>query len=103
MVFPSGSFAIPMRLEKKGMASLKLPKFPNKSPLSIKNCLFSGREISKRVRLVMMSSTSTFEKSGLRVTSKFKLFPTGIFKSPPILALSTLGFPVKSFDAIPLT
>ena len=31
----------------------------------------------------MTSSTSTLEKSGLRVTSKFKPVPTAILRSPP--------------------
>ena len=83
LLVPLESFAIPIRLEKKGIASLLLPKFPNKSRLSIKNCLFSGRDISNRVRLVMMLSTSTFEKSGFKVISRLSPFPTGIFMSPP--------------------
>ncbi|MBT8314595.1 MAG: hypothetical protein KJP26_09065, partial [Maribacter sp.] len=57
MVLPAVSCAIPIRLEKKGLASRLPPKLPKRTLLSIKNCRFSGRETSKRVRLVMMSST----------------------------------------------
>ena len=42
-------------------------------------------EISKRVRLVTCSSTSTCEKSGFTVRSRFIPFPTEIFASPPTL------------------
>ena len=99
MVFPSASLAIPMRREKKGTASLLPPKFLKRSPLSIKNCLFSGSEISNRVKLVIKLSTSTFEKSGLRVTSKLRPFPTAIFMSPPTLSDLLVGESLKSLEA----
>ena len=95
IVFPSASLAIPIRLEKNGDASLELPNWLNKSPLSIKNCLFSGREISKRVRLVTILSTSTLEKSGFIVTSRFRPFPIANFISPPAdseFCIFSLGF-----------
>ena len=103
MVFPSPSLAIPIRREKNGTASLLPPKFLNKSPLSMKNWRFSGREISKRVRLVMILSTSTLEKSGLRVTSKFRPLPIATFKSPPIVSELLVEFSSKLFDDSPFT
>ena len=102
MVLPSASLAIPILLEKKGMASLLPPKFPKRSLLSIKNCRFSGSEISNRVRLVIILSTSTFEKSGFRVISKLSPFPTAIFKSPPKTAEFDWGVPSKLLDESPL-
>ena len=53
IVLPFLSEAIPIRLEKNGLASLRLPRLSNKSPLSIKNCLLSGNEISNLERLVI--------------------------------------------------
>ena len=100
---PSISLAIPIRLEKNGLASLPPPKLPNKSLLSTKNCLLSGKPISKRVRFVTTLSTSTFEKSGLMVTSKFKPLPIAILASPPTLKLEPLSSASKSFSVIAFT
>ena len=68
------SLAIPILLEKNGFASRLFPKSANKSLFSMKNCLFSGKLTSKRVKLVTTWSASTCEKSGLTVMSKFILF-----------------------------
>ena len=50
-----------------------------------------------------MSSTSTLEKSGLRVTSRLRLFAIGIFKSPPRLTFCEVESSFKSLETIPLT
>jgi hypothetical protein len=60
-----------MRLEKNGLMP-STPKLANRSPFSRKNCLFSGKRISNRSRLVTWLSTSTCEKSGLKVRSRFR-------------------------------
>ena len=52
ILFPFRSLAIPILLEKNGLASLPFPSCENRSLFSIKNCLFSGREISNLVKLV---------------------------------------------------
>ena len=82
---PCLSLAKPILLEKKGFASLNVfPKFSKRSLLSRKNCLFSGSLSSNLVIFVIISSTSTFEKSGLYDKSRFKLLPTDIFESKPL-------------------
>ena len=53
IVFPSISLATPILLEKKGRPSLESPKSLNRSLFSVKNCLFSGREISNLVRFTI--------------------------------------------------
>ena len=98
------SRASPIRLEKNGRASLKkFPKEPNKSLLSIKNCRRSGKRNSKRVRLVKISSTSTLEKSGLNVKSKFSPSPIAILASPPTKIELSAALSSKSFCARPFT
>ena len=77
------SLAIPIRLEKKGLASLPLPSFEKISLFSIKNCLFSGNEASNLVRLVICSSTSTCEKSGFIVISSVNELSNINFASLP--------------------
>src|SRR5690606_9455356 len=67
---PVESLIRPIRLEKKGLASGR-PALLNRSLFSRKNCLRSGNLNSNRVRLIICWSTSTCEKSGLTVRSKF--------------------------------
>ena len=83
ILFPSKSFAIPILLEKKGLASLPFPSSVNRSLFSMKNCLFSGRDISNLVRLVTCWSTSTWEKSGFTVKSRVKELSRINLASPP--------------------
>ena len=64
----------------------------------MKNCLFSGRVISNLVRLVITSSTSTFEKSGLIVTSRFNPVPIAILRSPPKENKLSFLISPKSFE-----
>ena len=96
IVLPSLSLATPIRLEKNGITSLVDPKSLNKSSFWVKNCLFSGSDISKRLMFTIWSSTSTWEKSGLKVRSRFRAFPIGILASPPIEAFVFLLEFVKS-------
>jgi hypothetical protein len=56
----------------------------NVSALSIKNWRFSGRETSKRVRLVTNPPASAVEKSGLAVRSRGSPWPTDPLASPPM-------------------
>lgn len=73
---------IPILREKNGRVDGKL-HCPKRSLLSRKNCLLSGKNSSKRLRLVCCLSTSTCEKSGLMVKSKFKEGVMPIFASKP--------------------
>ena len=76
------SLAIPILLEKKGRV-FRLPLLAKRSAFSRKNCLFSGKKISKRFKSVTCSSTSTWEKSGLIVRSRLRPDPSPILASPP--------------------
>ena len=62
----------------------------------MKNCLLSGSDISNLVRLVTTLSTSTFEKSGFKVKSKFIPLPMASLASPPILYWASESAIVKS-------
>ena len=82
-MFPVFGFrVIPIRREKNGRVSGK-PKVPKRSLFSRKNCLLSGKNNSKRLRLVTCLSTSTCEKSGFTVKSKFSEGVTAILASIP--------------------
>ena len=101
-VFPSRSSAMPIRLEKKGFAARGSPKSAKRSLFSIKNCLRSGNPTSKRERFVIALSTSTWEKSGLIVTSRLRLLPIVKRASPPTfisvkLSSSSLSCPAMAF------
>ena len=69
----------------------------------MKNCLFSGNDISNLVKLVTCWSTSTCEKSGLTVRSKVSELPRINLASPPNSKSSPLFLFSKSLKAILLT
>jgi hypothetical protein len=81
MILPSS--VRPIRLDTKGLAIFSNPIFEKRSLFSRKNVLRSGSKILKRSRLIISLSTSTCEKSGLMVTSRFKDVLTAIFASSP--------------------
>ena len=89
----------PIRLEKKGLV-LGKPKLENKSAFSKKNCRCSGKNNSNRLRLVTCLSTSTCEKSGCMVKSKFKAEVKLIFASIPMSLPISLGFVILSPAAL---
>ena len=72
----------PILLEKKGRIFLN-PKRPNKSLFSMKNCLLSGKYRLNLDKLVTCRSTSTLEKSGFMVKSRFKEEDIAILASIP--------------------
>ena len=93
---------IPIRLEKNGRICLN-PKLANKSLFSVKNCRCSGKSKLKRVRLVICLSTSTCEKSGFTVTSKFIDDDNAILASAPMLPSYFVSvFATKSLLTFPI-
>ena len=100
ILFPSLSLAIPILLEKKGLASLLFPNPEKRSLFSIKNCLFSGNVISNLLRLVTCWSTSTCEKSGFTVKSKVSELSIINLASPPNSKLFPFSIFSKSLYAV---
>ncbi len=76
---PSGSAAPILRVKKSCSGVLKL------SSPSLKNCLFSGKNSSKRERERLNSSDSVCEKSGLSVPSSARLEVSPYLRSMPVL------------------
>ena len=64
--------SIPIRLEKNSSTSRGEPN-SNVPAFSRKNGRFSGKNRSKRLRLICSSSTSTWAKSVLKVASSVRL------------------------------
>ena len=81
---------MPILLVNMGLDSLD-PRFEKRSALSVKNSLFSGKNNSNLVRLVLCSSTSTCEKSGLKVKSKFSEELSAILISKPASKLKSFS------------
>ena len=74
-----------------------IPNPANRSAFSKKKALLSGKKMLNLVRLVTWLSTSTCEKSGLIVKSKFKEeFKAILASNPPLPVVSVLLFDLSS-------